>query len=104
MAYHPGNSPSRRRAKAGAAVAEVAPAALLAHFAARPGDAEGLGPWGALRVYLVADSHGTRKMWKKALRIRLFLLVLACLAARSEERRGGKECVSTCRSRWPTYH
>src|SRR3546814_726452 len=38
-------------------------------------------PWGALRVYLVADSHGTRKMWKKALRIRLFLLVLACLAA-----------------------
>src|SRR3546814_1781375 len=73
MAYHPGNSPSRRRAKAGAAVAEVAPAALLAHFAARPGDAEGLGPWGALRVYLVADSHGTRKMWKKALRIRLFL-------------------------------
>src|SRR3546814_15496310 len=24
--------------------------------------------------------------------------------ARSEERRGGKECVSTCRSRWSTYH
>src|SRR3546814_15944483 len=24
--------------------------------------------------------------------------------ARSEERRVGKECVSTCRSRWPTYH
>src|SRR3546814_10964427 len=23
---------------------------------------------------------------------------------RSEERRGGKECVSTCRSRWATYH
>src|SRR3546814_2163857 len=23
---------------------------------------------------------------------------------RSEERRGGKECVSTCRSRWPPYH
>src|SRR3546814_11039183 len=22
---------------------------------------------------------------------------------RSEERRGGKECVSTCRSRWPAY-
>src|SRR3546814_12304152 len=22
---------------------------------------------------------------------------------RSEERRGGKECVSTCRSRWSTY-
>src|SRR3546814_20481828 len=23
---------------------------------------------------------------------------------RSEERRVGKECVSTCRSRWPGYH
>src|SRR3546814_19741536 len=26
------------------------------------------------------------------------------LSARSEERRGGKECVSTCRSRWSPYH
>src|SRR3546814_14544039 len=25
-------------------------------------------------------------------------------ALRSEERRGGKECVSTCRSRWSPYH
>src|SRR3546814_15385649 len=25
-------------------------------------------------------------------------------APRSEERRVGKECVSTCRSRWPPYH
>src|SRR3546814_8082153 len=25
-------------------------------------------------------------------------------AARPEERRGGKECVSTCRSRWSPYH
>src|SRR3546814_11540831 len=25
-------------------------------------------------------------------------------AARSEERRVGKECVSTCRSRWSRYH
>src|SRR3546814_14548939 len=24
--------------------------------------------------------------------------------ARSEERRGGKECVSTCRSRWSPFH
>src|SRR3546814_18836939 len=30
----------------------------------------------------------------------------ACLqeGARSEERRVGKECVSTCRSRWSPYH
>src|SRR3546814_12057048 len=26
------------------------------------------------------------------------------MAARSEERRVGKECVSTCRSRWSPYH
>src|SRR3546814_4376091 len=26
------------------------------------------------------------------------------LEARSEERRVGKECVSTCRSRWSPYH
>src|SRR3546814_18839949 len=27
-----------------------------------------------------------------------------CHGARSEERRVGKECVSTCRSRWAPYH
>src|SRR3546814_12260365 len=27
-----------------------------------------------------------------------------CSATRSEERRVGKECVSTCRSRWSTWH
>src|SRR3546814_20544686 len=30
--------------------------------------------------------------------------VLQALADRSEERRVGKECVSTCRSRWSLYH
>src|SRR3546814_14197834 len=30
--------------------------------------------------------------------------VAATLAQRSEERRVGKECVSTCRSRWSPYH
>src|SRR3546814_15015867 len=29
---------------------------------------------------------------------------LACDITRSEERRVGKECVSTCRSRWSTYN
>src|SRR3546814_11376637 len=29
---------------------------------------------------------------------------LLVLAGRSEERRVGKECVSTCRSRWSPYH
>src|SRR3546814_15886328 len=31
-------------------------------------------------------------------------VVPMAIAARSEERRGGKECVSTCRSRWSPYH
>src|SRR3546814_15771482 len=30
--------------------------------------------------------------------------LMAGLATRSEERRVGKECVSTCRSRWAPYH
>src|SRR3546814_19405421 len=30
--------------------------------------------------------------------------VFAAARARSEERRVGKECVSTCRSRWSAYH
>src|SRR3546814_1354113 len=29
---------------------------------------------------------------------------IASLRGRSEERRVGKECVSTCRSRWSPYH
>src|SRR3546814_14804101 len=35
----------------------------------------------------------------------LFYTVLGIpIARRSEERRVGKECVSTCRSRWSPYH
>ena len=33
-----------------------------------------------------------------------YLLFLGSLLLRSEERRVGKECVSTCRSRWSPYH
>src|SRR3546814_13948927 len=32
------------------------------------------------------------------------ILGVAFLIKRSEERRVGKECVSTCRSRWSPYH
>src|SRR3546814_6490417 len=31
-------------------------------------------------------------------------LIRRTIAQRSEERRVGKECVSTCRSRWSPYH
>src|SRR3546814_16633511 len=30
--------------------------------------------------------------------------LMNCTLSRSEERRVGKECVSTCRSRWSPYH
>src|SRR3546814_17111122 len=36
--------------------------------------------------------------------ILLLVFVRNLLWERSEERRVGKECVSTCRSRWSTYH
>src|SRR3546814_13961087 len=37
-------------------------------------------------------------------RARRHLQQLLAEPGRSEERRGGKECVSTCRSRWSPYH
>src|SRR3546814_4260486 len=46
--------------------------------------------WGAVAVWALA--RPARRAW------------LETLAARSEERRVGKECVSTCRSRWSPYH
>src|SRR3546814_15949606 len=33
-----------------------------------------------------------------------YLTLISTLRGRSEERRVGKECVSTCRSRWSPYH
>src|SRR3546814_16585566 len=35
---------------------------------------------------------------------REWLALVDCPEKRSEERRVGKECVSTCRSRWSPYH
>src|SRR3546814_6351864 len=37
-------------------------------------------------------------------RARPFCSSMLLLSGRSEERRVGKECVSTCRSRWSPYH
>src|SRR3546814_20090953 len=50
------------------------------------------------------------KFWRKEERQRrlksssLDLLMYHYTTLRSEERRVGKECVSTCRSRWSPYH
>src|SRR3546814_3901233 len=39
-----------------------------------------------------------------ALSVASTVVLLRALQGRSEERRVGKECVSTCRSRWSPYH
>src|SRR3546814_15246046 len=45
-----------------------------------------------------------RKGFGKAVGERLQQDVAIIVMPRSEERRVGKECVSTCRSRWSPYH
>src|SRR3546814_12529336 len=52
------------------------------------------------------DLHGDRMRDAAALdrRDQLPLAIVEQQADRSEERRVGKECVSTCRSRWSPYH
>src|SRR3546814_20076260 len=49
---------------------------------------EAFGEWGNLKIVLIA----------------LFGAVAGQAVVRSEERRVGKGCVSTCRSRWSPYH
>src|SRR3546814_13455085 len=48
------------------------------------------GKGGKYRYYVCAERHLEGKD--------------RCKGIRSEERRVGKECVSTCRSRWSPYH
>src|SRR3546814_19906276 len=49
------------------------------------------------RLSLCADQAAAAKWW-------LSMPMASVSAERSEERRVGKECVSTCRSRWSPYH
>ena len=46
--------------------------------------------------YVLEHALGISKNFKNAERLKT--------TTRSEERRVGKECVSTCRSRWSPYH
>src|SRR3546814_5801767 len=50
--------------------------------------------------YLVYE----RKSLTDKQRLKLFIEENGICCIRSEERRVGKECVSTCRSRWSPYH
>src|SRR3546814_18080895 len=50
----------------------------------------GFREFGAYRLFAAGETVDAAPAWLGA--------------ARSEERRVGKECVSTCRSRWSAYH
>src|SRR3546814_18912315 len=49
---------------------------------------------------LVAEAGKPEWDWKPAAKNEALTTAVAFAAQRSEERRVGKECVSTCRSRW----
>src|SRR3546814_10633966 len=57
----------------------------------------------ALPILLIENHAGAMPVWLAPEHA-----VVCCIsessADRSEERRVGKECVSTCRSRWSPYH
>src|SRR3546814_13407060 len=64
---------------------------------------------GASMFFIVVYIHIFRGLYYgsyKAPREMVWLLgvVIFLLMMRSEERRVGKECVNTCRSRWAPYH
>src|SRR3546814_13678287 len=53
---------------------------------------------------LLARAKAREVMTAAALLVVLGSALLMQWGGRSEERRVGKECVSTCRSRWSPYH
>src|SRR3546814_17376058 len=55
------------------------------------------------QVGVLAESLGMRVIFHD-IETKLSLGNARAAASRSEERRVGKECVSTCRSRWSPYH
>ena len=58
------------------------------------------GPLGAILSYLV----GAIVVYLVMLSLGELAVAMPVTGSRSEERRVGKECVSTCRSRWSPYH
>src|SRR3546814_16601855 len=66
----------------------------------------------ALNDLAVVESHDKAWVWAQALCARIvpapedrwLAHFNSMIEGRSEERRVGKECVSTCRSRWSPYH
>src|SRR3546814_3634747 len=68
-------------------------------------EAEHLGAvFAHLAVHVVAAVEDLAQAILEDLQHQRVVVEIAGLDERSEERRVGKECVSTCRSRWSTYH
>src|SRR3546814_12978142 len=63
-------------------------------------DAEKVAITGTLRAIIANMVHGVSEGFER----KLELVGVGYRAARSEERSVGKECVSTCRSRWSPFH
>src|SRR3546814_14463269 len=66
-----------------------------------------LGPHkGVVHLALAAVVNACFDLWSKSRGVPLWKLLadLSPEDLRSEERRVGKECVSTCRSRWSRYN
>src|SRR3546814_4213315 len=82
---------------------DVCSSDLVAHFA---------GKAGFTADEVIATVHGDEAGWPAADEALLVALTDALVDTatvdeglwRSEERRVGKECVSTCRSRWSPFH
>src|SRR3546814_14197067 len=58
--------------------------------------------WTAILTVTVKPPNNADTLRKNPLG--LYVNAIDWSRERSEERRGGKECVSTCRSRWSPYH
>src|SRR3546814_17233559 len=52
----------------------------------------------------IFEPEASRPPIERSIWSRLPIRRVVVLSERSEERRVGKECVSTCRSRWSPYH
>src|SRR3546814_15147952 len=53
---------------------------------------------------VIQNASKSGEQYTTTTRSEYFGLMNSALGARSEERRVGKECVSTCRSRWSRFH
>src|SRR3546814_10512040 len=58
---------------------------------------------GDMRSGLGAENLFQMRLWPRHAHLPTSGYAAACARTRSEERRVGKECVSTCRSRWSPY-